>query len=376
MKRHGEAFVGIDTAKARNAVAVAESGRGGEIRYLGEFDNTPDVVIKLVRKMADRYETVHFCYEAGPTGYGLYRQIRSLGHECAVVAPSLIPRRPGDRVKTNRRDAQTLCRMLRADELTAVWVPDETHEAVRDLVRTRAMAVEDYRRKRQHVTSFLLRHGRTFDGKTSWRGRHLRWLDGQNFAHPAQRFAYQELLNAVRITADRIERLETALVEIVPHWTMAPVVAAFQAMRGVAFSTATTLVAEAGDLRRFDHPRKLMAFLGLVPSERSTGEKRRQGGITKAGNARARSALVEAAWTYRHSAGLGVGHQRRQLDLSEKVRDIAWKAQARLCARYRRLAAKGKRVTVVTTAIARELAAFLWDIARHVDPAPLEVATP
>ena len=376
MKRHGEAFVGIDTAKARNAVAVAEGGRGGEIRYLGEFDNTPDAVIKLVRRMADRYETVHFCYEAGPTGYGLYRQIRSLGHECTVVAPSLIPRRPGDRVKTNRRDAQTLSRLLRADELTAVWVPDETHEAVRDLVRTRAMAVEDYRRKRQHVTSFLLRHGRTFDGKTSWRGRHLRWLDGQNFAHPAQRFAYQELLNAVRITADRIERLETALVEIVPHWTMAPVVAAYQAMRGVAFSTATTLVAEAGDLRRFDHPRKLMAFLGLVPSERSTGEKRRQGGITKTGNARARSALVEATWTYRHSAGLGVGHQRRQLESSEKVREIAWKAQARLCARYRRLAAKGKRVTVVTTAIARELAAFLWDIARHVDPAPLEVATP
>ena len=376
MKKHGEAFVGIDTAKARNAVAVAEGGRGGEIRYLGEFDNTPDAVIKLVRKLADRYEIVHFCYEAGPTGYGMYRQIRLLGHECTVVAPSLIPRRPGDRVKTNRRDAQTLSRLLRADELTAVWVPDETHEAVRDLVRTRAMAVEDYRRKRQHVTSFLLRHGRTFDGKASWRGRHLRWLDGQNFAHPAQRFAYQELLNAVRITADRIDRLEAALVEIVPNWTMASVVAAFQAMRGVAFSTATTLVAEAGDLRRFDHPRKLMAFLGLVPSERSTGETRRQGGITKAGNGRARSALVEAAWTYRHSAGLGVGHQRRQLELSEKVRDIAWKAQARLCARYRRLAAKGKRVTVVTTAIARELAAFLWDIARHVDPAPLKTATP
>jgi transposase len=372
MKKDGEAFVGIDTAKARNAVAVAEGGRGGEIRYLGEFDNTPAAVNKLVRKMADRYEAVHFCYEAGPTGYGLYRQIQSLGHECTVVAPSLIPRRPGDRVKTNRRDAQTLCRLLRANELTAVWVPDETHEAVRDLVRTRAMAVEDYRRKRQHVTSFLLRHGRIFDGKTSWRGRHLRWLDGQNFAHPAQRFAYQELLNAVRITADRIDRLEAALAEIVPNWTMAPVVAAFQAMRGVAFSTATTLVAEAGDLRRFDHPRKLMAFLGLVPSERSTGGTRRQGGITRAGNARARSALVEAAWTYRHSAGLGVGHQRRQVELSEKVRDIAWKAQTRLCARYRRLAAKGKRLTVVTTAIARELAAFLWDIARHVDPAPLQ----
>jgi transposase len=227
MKRHGEAFVGIDTAKARNAVAVAEGGRGGETRYLGEFDNTPDAVIKLVRKLADRYEIVHFCYEAGPTGYGMYRQIRLLGHECTVVAPSLIPRRPGDRVKTNRRDAQTLSRLLRADELTAVWVPDETHEAVRDLVRTRAMAVEDYRRKRQHVTSFLLRHGRTFDGKASWRGRHLRWPDGQNCAHPAQRFAYQELLNAVRITADRIDRLEVAPIEI-----MSKVVAAFQAMRG------------------------------------------------------------------------------------------------------------------------------------------------
>jgi len=158
MNKLSEAFVGIDTAKARNAIAVAEGGRGGEIRYLGELDNTPEAVIKLVRKLAARYEKLHFCYEAGPTGYGLYRQIRSLGHECTVVAPSLIPRRPGDRVKTNRRDAQTLSRLLRAGELTAMWVPDETHEAVRDLVRTRAMAVEDYRRKRQHVTDAVFQH--------------------------------------------------------------------------------------------------------------------------------------------------------------------------------------------------------------------------
>jgi transposase len=375
MKKHREAFVGIDTAKARNAVAVAESGRGGEIRYLGEFDNTPDAVIKLVRKMADRYETVHFCYEAGPTGYGLYRQIQSLGHECTVVAPSLIPRRPGDRVKTNRRDAQTLCRLLRADELTAVWVPDETHEAVRDLVRTRAMAVEDYRRKRQHVTSFLLRHGRSYDGKTSWRGRHKRWLDGQNFPHPAQRLAFQEMLNAVWATVERMDRLEAALIEIVPTWTMAPVVSAFQAMRGVRFMTAATLVAEAGDLRRFDHPRQLMAFLGLVPSERSTGERKRQGGITKAGNSSARKALVEAAWTYRHSAGIGVQHQHRQEGLPPQVRDIAWTAQARLCARYRRLMARGKRNTVVVVAIAREVAAFLWAIARHINLPPSSALT-
>ena len=373
MKRHGEAFVGIDIAKARNAVAVAEGGRQGEIRYLGEVDNTPDAVAKLVRRMVDRYEVVQFCYEAGPTGYGVHRQITSLGQCCIVVAPSLIPRRAGDRVKTNRRDAQTLARLLRAGELTAVWVPDETHEAVRDLVRTRAMAIEDYRRKRQHVTAFLLRHGRSYDRQATWKGWHMRWLDSQSFEHPAQRLAFQEMLNAIRASAERISRLEEAMNEILPAWTMEPVVGAFQAMRGIAFLTAMTLVAEVGDIRRFEHPRQLMAFLGLVPSERSTGETRRQGGITKAGNIRARKALIEAAWTYRHSAGIGKEQQRRQAELPEQIRAIAWKAQARLCARYRKLVAKGKKPTVVITAIAREMAAFLWAIAAHVEPAP---ATP
>jgi transposase len=374
MKRHREAFVGIDTAKARNAVAVAEGGREGELRYLGEFNNTPDAVAKLVRKLAERYERVQFCYEAGPVGYGLYRQILALGHICVVVAPSLIPRKPGDRVKTNRRDAQTLARLLRAGELTAVWVPDETHEAVRDLVRTRAMAIEDYRRKRQHVSSFLLRHGRSYEGTATWKGQHLQWLNRHSFEHPAQRLAFQEMLNAVRSVAERIDRLDAALIEIVPAWTMAPVVAAFQAMRGVGLVTATTMVAEAGDIRRFEHPRQLMAFLGLVPSERSTGDTRKQGGITKAGNIRARKALIEAAWTYRHSAGIGESHQARLAQLPEQIRDIAWKAQARLCARYRRLTAKGKKPTVAITAIAREIAAFLWAIARHVEPSPTKPA--
>jgi transposase len=228
-----EVFVGIDVAKLRNAVAIADAGRNGEIRYVGEFDASPENMTRLIRKLAAKHDKLHFCYEAGPTGYGLYRQIVALGHECIVVAPSLIPRRSGDRVKTNRRDAQSLARLLRAGELTAVWVPDKTHEAVRDLVRTRGMAVEDYRRKRQHVTAFLLRHGRSYDGKTSWRGRHKRWLDGQNFGHPAQRLAYQEMLNAVQATVERMDRLEAALIELVPEWTMAPVVAAFQAMRGV-----------------------------------------------------------------------------------------------------------------------------------------------
>lgn len=188
--------------------------------------------------------------------------------------------------------------------------------------------------------------------------------------HPAQQLAFQEMLNAIRSAAERIDRLDAALLEIVPSWTMAPVVAAFQALRGVGFLTATILVAEAGDLRRFDHPRQLMAFLGLVPSEHSTGEIRQRGGITKTGNVHARKALIEAAWTYRHAARIGDHHQRRQANLPESVRDIAWKAQARLCARYRRLMARGKKATVVTVAIAREIAAFLWDIARQVAPAP------
>jgi len=374
MKKGGEAFVGIDTAKARNAVTVAEGGRQGELRYLGEFDTAPDAVAKLVRKLSDRYRMLHFCYEAGPTGYGLYRQIMAMGHECTVVAPSMVPRKLGDRVKTNRRDARTLARLHRAGELAAVWVPDETHEAVRDLVRTRAATVEDYRRKRQHVSAFLLRQRRIFDGKTTWKGRHLRWLDSQNFAYPAQRLAYQEMLNGVRAAAGRLDRLDAMLLEIIPDWTMAPVVAAFQAVRGVGFTNAATLVAEAGDIRRFDNPRQLMAFLGLVPSEHSTGETRRQGGITKTGNTRARTALIEAAWTYRYPAGIGDVHQRRQAHLPQQIRDIAWKAQTRLCARYRRLMARGKQKTVVTTAVAREIAAFLWDIARHIEPAEMRAA--
>src|SRR6202035_3785632 len=298
---HTEAFVGIDTSKSSNAIAIADGGRGGEVRYLGDFPATEAAIRKLVAKLAAKYRDLMFCYEAGPTGYGLYRLLKSLGHECLVVAPSLVPKKAGDRVKTNRRDAQSLARLLRAGELTAVWVPDETHEAIRDLVRTRALAVEDERRKRQYVTSFLLRHGHCYDRKASWRGKHKRWLNEQSFAHPAQRLAFQEMLNAVQTAVERIDRLEAALVEIVPDWTMAPVVAAFQAMRGVRFITAVTLVVEAGDLRRFEHPRQLMAFLGLVPSERSTGETKRQGGITKTGNSRARKALIEAAWTYRYS---------------------------------------------------------------------------
>ena len=266
MSGYGDAFIGLDTSKAKNAVAIAEDGRGGEVRYLGEFENTAPATRKLVSRLTEKYDHLHFCYEAGPTGYGLYRQLQD--QDCAVVAPSLIPKRSGERIKTNRRDAVSLARLHRAGELTAVWVPDTRHEAVRDLSRARETAMEDLRRKRQQVTSFLLRHGRSYAGRTTWSGRHRRWLAEQTFDHPEHQLVLQEAVDTAKEAEARLDRLGAALAEIVPTWSMAPVVAAYQAMRGVNFLAATTLVAEVGDLRRFDNPAQLMSF--LVPSEHST----------------------------------------------------------------------------------------------------------
>jgi transposase len=371
MQRDSELFVGLDTSKSKISVALAEEGRQGEIRFLGDIDNTPDVVRRLVTKLSGKYRKLLFCYEAGPTGYGLHRQITDLGHECAVIAPSLIPKRPGEHVKTNRRDAVTLARLHRAGELTAIWVPDPEHEAIRDLVRARETAMADLREKRQHLQCFLLRHGRVYPGLRPWTQVHARWLSSLIFVHPAQYLVLREYRQAIEDAETRLERLTQQVAEMVPSWSMAPVIEAYQTMRGVAFLTAVTFVAEIGDVRRFETPRQLMAYLGLVPSERSTGERVRRGSITKAGNPRARRVLIEGAWTYRYPARLSRPLQVRQEGISSVVRAIAWKAQVRLCARYRRLMAAGKRQTLVTTAIAREMAAFLWAIGREVEPHPV-----
>ncbi len=368
MKKYSEAFVGFDTAKKKHAVAIADGGRDGEVRYLGEVDSSPGTIEKVIGKLANRYAKLHICYEAGPTGYGLYRQITALDHDCMVVAPSLIPRKPGERVKTNRRDAVTLARLLRAGELTSVWVPDAVHEAVRDLARAREAAAADLRKKRQQLLSFLLRHGRIFSGRKHWSLAHLRWLASQKFEHPAQQIVFQDAVDAIEDAAARLRRLDQQLLAIVPRWSMAPVVAACQAMRGVSVIVAMTFVAEIGDVRRFENPRQLMAFLGLVPSERSTGETVRRAGLTLAGNRRARRVLVEGAWTYRYPARVSETLRARLEGLPKAVRDIAWKAQVRLCARYRRLVAAGKKTPVVIAAIAREMAAFLWAIGHQVEP--------
>jgi len=292
MRDDSEVYVGIDTSKLHHAVAVAEDGRQGEVRFLGEIETSGPATAKLVRKLASQYRRLTFCYEAGPTGYGLYRQIRSLGHDCIVVAPSLIPRKPGDRVKTNRRDAISLAKQLRAGDLTAVWVPDPRHEAMRDLTRARQAAVEDLRRKRQQISAFLLRQGRLYEGKTAWTRTHLKWLASQKLEHIEQRIAFEEMLLAVRQAEERIERLAQAIRAAVPDWSLAKGVTALMAMRGIDLISASGLLAEIGDLSRFQKPRELMAYLGLVPSEDSTGDRIKRGPITKAGNHRARRILV------------------------------------------------------------------------------------
>lgn len=362
MEKDSIGYVALDTSKLRNAVAIAEEGRDGEVRYLGEIDNTAAATGKLVRKLAKQHSAVTFCYEAGPTGYGLYRQITGLGHDCIVVAPSLIPQRPGDRVKTNRRDALSLARQLRAGDLTAVWVPDPQHEAVRDLTRARGAAVRALRAHRQQVSALLLRLGQPYPGKTTWGKTHLAWLAGRKLDHLEQRIALEEMLHAVRQATDRIVRLEQAIRAAVPDWSLAATATALMALRGIDLIAATALLAEIGDLTRFASPRELMAWLGMVPSESSTGEHVRRGSITKTGNRRARSMLVECAWSYRHPPRVGADKLTKLEAAPPAVRDIAWKAQTRLSARYRALRRAGKPENVAITAVARELAAFIWAV--------------
>ena len=366
-----EVFVGIDTSKLRNAVAIADGGRDGEVRFLGEIENSEAATAKLVRKLASQYQRLTFCYEAGPTGYGLYRQITELGHECIVAAPSLIPKRPGDRVKTNRRDAVGLAKLLRAGELTAVWVPDRHHEAMRDLTRARETAMLDLRRKRQQITGLLLRQGRHYqegnqERRKPWTRIHKAWLMRQKFEHPERRLVFEEMMLAMREAEERLARLEQAIRVAVADWSLAEVCTGLMAMRGIDLVSSAGFLAEMGDLNRFPTPSELMANLGMVPSEKSTGETIKRGPITKAGNRRARRLLVECAWAYRHPPRVGVTKQAKVAAAPRAVREIAWKAQHRLYGRYRTLIRRGKLKNVAIAAVARELAGFIWAVNREI----------
>jgi transposase len=366
--RPADKYIGLDVHKATIAVAIADAGERSSPRIHGEIANTPAALARLMARLSTKGERLSFAYEAGPCGYGVHRQIEAAGHTCSVVAPSLIPRRAGDRVKTDRRDAVSLAGLHRAGELTAIWVPDAAHEAMRDLVRARASAVSLVRKSRQQLSGFLLRHARHYPGVKAWTRSHRAWLAGVRFDHPAQQIVLQDMIGAVTDAERRRDLLEAQIRALLPTWSMAPVVEALQALRGVALVVAVTLVAEVGDLTRFTNPRQLMAHLGLVPSEHSSGASKRRGGITKTGNGAARRAMIEAAWTYRLPARIGVVQQRRQEALAKPVRDIAWRAQVRLCARYRKLTGAGKPTPAVATAIARELLGFAWAIAHTTQP--------
>jgi transposase len=364
---HTITYIGLDVHKDTIAVALAEPGIRGEVREYGKIANTPVALRTLVAKLARRGRALRFCYEAGPCGYGIQRQLTTAGHECVVVAPSLIPRKPGERIKTDRRDANNLAKLHRAGELTPVWVPDPAHEAIRDLVRARQAAVRSVRQARQQLSGFLLRHGHHYN-RPAWTLMHRRWLAGLQFEQTVHHIVLEDAIGTVEAATARRDRLEAQIEAALVDWSLAPVVRALQALRGLAVVAAATVVAELGDITRFDNPRQLMAYLGLVPSEHSSGQMRRQGGITKAGNGAARRMLIEAAWSYRFPARISREQLLRQEALAKPIRDTAWKAQVRLCRRYRKLAQAGKPATVVTAAIARELSGFVWAIAKQAAP--------
>jgi len=360
-------FVGLDVHKQTIAVAIAPSSPGAACTYYGTIANTPDALRKFCKKLSAEGVKLHFCYEAGPCGYVVRRRLNRWGYRCDVVAPGLIPRKASDRIKNDRRDAMTLAQHLRTGQLTAVWVPDEAHEAMRELIRLRSIAMRDLRRSRQQLLSFLLRHGLSYPG-TNWSKPHRGWLSDLSFPEPAQHLVLEELIQRVERAEAFCARLADAIADLLPKWTLAPVVEALQALRGVSMLNAATLVAEIGCFDRFDNPRQLMGFLGLVPSEHSSGRTVRRGPITKTGNSLARTSLIEAAWTYRFPARVSRIIHKRSAHLPEPIRAVAWKAQVRLSRRYRHLIAAGKAAPKVITAIARELVGFIWAIARMVEP--------
>jgi transposase len=365
-------YLGLDVHAETICAAIAEPD--GSVRELGTIRNRPEAVRKLLIKLG-AWESLHVCYEAGPTGYTLYWQLTALGVHCDVIAPSLIPTKAGDRVKTDRKDAVRLARCYRAGDLTAVWVPDAATEALRDLVRAREVTKQDQLRARHRVSKFLLRHGRQRpEGMKAWTLKHAQWLAQQRFALPTLQVVYDEYRATLALLADRVARLERAIAAAIQ--TLAPtqqaLVGALATLRGVQLITAATIVSEVGTLRRFATPRHLMGYTGLVPREHSSGSGIHRGAITKTGNAHLRRVLVEAAWAYRHRANAASGLLRaRQVGQPASIIAIATKAQHRLCPRYRTLTERGKPPLAVATVIGRELLGFIWAIGQAVEPPPV-----
>jgi transposase len=360
----------MDVHKDSIAVAYVAQDHGAEVTYLGSIGTRQCDIDQMIRKMPSKAQHLLFIDEAGPGGSWLYRYLTKKGDDCWVVAPSLLPKKPGDRVKTERRDAVQLARLARSGDLTAGYVPTVDDEAIRDLTRAREETISACKDAKLRLKAFLRRHDIRDTGRANWGPAHLRWLSEGVCPTPAQPIVFQAYVRTVNDHRERLQRLDQELREPVKAWRLSPVVEALQALRGVQLTVAITLVAELGDLTRVENPRELMKFLGLIPSEPSSGEQRRQGAMTTAGNRHARRVLVEGAWAYRYPAKVS-RHLPRRLETPPKViQDIRWKAQVRLCKRSRRLVARGKHSPVVTVAIARELAGFLWAIAKEVPVIP------
>lgn len=360
---HNNMFIGMDVHKKSIDIAIAYEGRDGQVLHYGKIDGTLLALDKVVRKLVSKGGRLHFAYEAGPCGYQIYRHLTAKGFDCMVVAPSMIPKQSGNRTKNDRRDALMLARLHRSGDLTAVYVPAPEDEAMRDLTRAREDAKEDEKKSKQRLSAFLLRNGCSYSGRTPWSRAHRGWLADIKMAHASQQIVLQEYIDAYEQCKLRVERITEQIRALLPQWRMYPVVQALQSLRGVSLIVATTTVAEIGSFKRFGHPEQLMQYLGLMPSEHSTGERIKRGPITKTGNHHVRRMLTEASWAYRLRARISRPLLKRQEGLPQKIRDIAWKAQVRLCARYRHFWVKGKAKQVIITIIARELCGFIWAIA-------------
>jgi transposase len=370
MRHSSTLYVGLDVHQDAIAVAYVAKEHDAEVISLGAIGTRQADIDQRIRKMPSKATHLVFVDEAGPCGYWLYRYLMKKGHGCWVVAPSLLPQKAGDRVQTDRRDAVQLARLMRSGDLTPVYVPQVADEAIRDLTRAREDAIGDLKTAKFRLKAFLLRHDIRYTGRATWGPAHLRWLSAVVCPHPAQQLVLQEYVRAVTEHTDRLQRLEQELQDHVHTWRLPPVVEALQALRGGPFTVAVPLVAERGDLTRFDTPRPLLQYLGLIPSAYSSGERRRQGAITNAGNTHARRVLVEGAWAYRYPAQVSRHLQLRLEQLPKPSQDISWKAPARLCKRFRRLMARGKHPNQVVVAIARELMGFIWAMTKHVPVTP------
>lgn len=359
-------YVGLDVHKNSISIANAEQGRDNEARYYGKVAHDMNSLTKVFRKFISQGFELDCAYEAGCCGYHLYRYLTSNGIKCTVVAPSKIPRKSGDRLKNDKRDCLNLARLHRAGELTAVYVPNEEDEALRDLVRARSDAQDAHKKAKQQLAAFLLRYHIVFSGKTKWTKAYFNWLSDISMPHRGQQITLQEYIDTVNTCRARVERLTEQIRQLSEHSRLSELIKSLQTMRGISLIVAATLASELGDMSRFKHPEEVMAYLGLIPSDNSSGDKQRKGSITKTGNSHVRKALVEAAQAYRLPARVSRILLKRQEGIPKEICDISWKAQIRLCGRYKMMINRGKHRNTVKTAIARELAAFSWAISMQV----------